>query len=93
MPKQKKNDFKGKTPYKFTLPQKIAVDVYGQPRQTLKLLGIIQKNAHFSEIIKGDLVYYLRVDALQMEQREPCVLVAKPNVGKELGFTISYLLD
>lgn len=90
MPKQK-NDFKGKTPYKFTLPQKIAVDVYGQPRQTLKLLGIIKQNAHASEKIGGDDAYYLLVDGFQIDRPNPCVMMAKPTLGKEMGYLIKFL--
>lgn len=88
---KQKNDFKGKTPYKFTLPQKIAVDVYGNPRQTEKLLGIIKKNAHGTEKIGGDDAYYLLVDGAQIDQPNPCVLMAKPNLGKEMGYVIKYL--
>lgn len=90
---KQKNDFKKHTPFRFSNAFKIALDIYGQPRQSEKLLGMIRKNAHCTDIVRGDIVYYLRVDAAQMEQPEPCVLVAKPNVGKELGFVISYLTD
>jgi len=90
---KEKNDFNNYSPFRFSNAFKIALDAYGQPRQSAKLLGMVQKNAHCTENVRGDVVYYLRVDAAQMEQPEPCVLVARVNVGKELGYVISYLND